>query len=85
MPIAEIDMFMRHLFPYSCRANLAQIRQSGPDAGLGFQVKVVEIAVGAALRAWGRYPAPVSYELMEAFTTNEICHAFAFYYDYISN
>ena len=36
--------------PTRCRANAAHIRQSGPDAGRGFKVKVLETFEGVARR-----------------------------------
>jgi hypothetical protein len=37
-----------------CRANTAHIRQSRPDSGLDFQVKVLQPLVGKVLKTLGR-------------------------------
>jgi len=39
--MSEVPLYKAARVPCCCRANMAHIRQSGPDYGLGFQVKVL--------------------------------------------
>jgi hypothetical protein len=49
----------RRTRPLRCRADVAHIRQSGPDSGLGFKVKVLsKFQVVASSLGSGEYPRP---------------------------
>ena len=40
-PLPELSSASQHLTPCRCRADSPHMRQSRPDVGLGFQVKVL--------------------------------------------